>query len=167
LMKQLSIWKWNGVEAENLSIRPYSLYIDEDREIQISGHLLTVPTKETTSSFSSFGCCAEPRGIWVLRITPNNVQDLGHHLLQPQIHWADRLLAASGAKSPTAEGLASPSVLAYLRHAGFDANMIDKCHVLSSGEKGAFEISFGEGVKLWLAYKLRNGQPYFTDIRIE
>jgi hypothetical protein len=167
LMKQLSVWRLNGVEAESLSIRSYSLYIDEDREIQINGNLLTVPTKETTSSFSSFGCCAEPRGIWILRINPNSVQDLGHHFLQPQIQWADRLLAASGAKSPAADGLASLSVLAYLRHAEFDANMIDNCHVLSSGEKGAFEISFGEGVKLWLAYKLRRGQPYFTDIRVE
>lgn len=170
LMKQLSVWQWNGVEAENLRIRSYSLYIDEDRDIQIIGNLLTVPTKETTSSFSSFGCCAEPRGMWILRINPDNVQDLGHHFLQPQIQWADRLLAASRAKSPAAAGLASPSVLAYLRHADSDGNLgnvVDQCHVLSSGKKGAFEISYGEGVKIWLAYQLRNGQPYFTDVRVE
>lgn len=167
LMKQLSVWRWNGSEAEKLQIRSYSLYIDEDREIQIVGNLLTVPTKETTSSFSSFGCCAEPRGVWILRINPDKVQDLGHHFLQPQIQWADRLLAASRAKSPAAPSLASPSVLAYLEHAEFDANMVDQCHVLSSGKKGTFEISFGEGVKLRLAYRLRNGQPYFTDVHIE
>lgn len=167
LMKQLSIWRWNGSEAENLRIRSYSLYIDEDREIQIFGNLLTVPTKETTSSFSSFGCCAEPRGVWILRISSESVQDLGHHFLQPQIQWADRLLAASRTKSPAATGLASPSVLAYLKHAEFDGNMVDQCHVLSSGKKGAFEISFAEGVTLRLTYRLRNGQPYFTDIHIE
>lgn len=167
LMKQLSVWRWNGTEAENLHIRSYSQYVDEDREIQVLGNLLTVPTKETTSSFSSFGCCAEPRGVWIFRINPDNVQDLGHHFLQPQIQWADRLLAASRAKSPTAAGLASPSVLAYLKHAQFDANMVDRCEVLSSGKKGAFEISFSEGARLRLAYRLRNGQPYFTDIHIE
>jgi hypothetical protein len=58
-------------------------------------------------------------------------------------------------------------VLAYLRDADFDANIVDQCHVLSHGRKGTFEISFGEGTKLWLAYRLRSGQPYFTDIRVE
>jgi proteasome lid subunit RPN8/RPN11 len=167
LMKQLSVWQWNGAEAENLVIRSYKLYIDEDRGIQLIGNLLSVPTKETTSSFSSFGCCAEPRGIWTLRIAPGKVQDLGHRFLQPQIEWADRLLATSRANSPAAAGLAAPSVLAFLRNAEIEANMIDQCHVLSSGRKGAFEISFAEGTKLWFAYRLRNGQPYFTGVRVE
>jgi hypothetical protein len=39
--------------------------------------------------------------------------------------------------------------------------------VLSSGRKGAFEISFAEGTKVWFAYRLRNGQPYFTGVRVE
>jgi len=167
LMKQLGVWQWNGAQAENLIIRSYQLYIDEDRDIQLVGNLLTIPTKEATRSFSSFGCCAEPRGIWVLRVTPLKVQDLGHRFLQPQIEWADRLLAASRAKSPAAERLAAPSVLAILRRTEVDALIVDDCHVLSHGRKGAFEISFGEGTKLWFAYRLRNGQPYFTDIRVE
>ena len=166
-MKQLGVWQWNGTEAENLIIRSYQLYIDEDRGIQLVGNLLTVPTKETTRSFSSFGCCAEPRGIWILRIAPGKVHDLGHRFLQPQIQWADRLLAASRAKSPAAAGLAAPSVLAFLRRTEVDADAVDQCHVLSHGRKGAFEISFGVGTKLWLAYRLRNGQPFFTDIRVE
>jgi hypothetical protein len=167
LMKQLSVWQWNGTEAENLVIRSYKLYIDEDREIQLVGDLLSVPTKEETSSFSSFGCCAEPRGIWILRITPDGVRDLGHRFVQPQIQWADRLLAASRSNSPAAANLASPSVLSYLWHTEFDDDIIDQCHVLNSGKKGAFEISFGEGVTLWLSYRLRNGQPYFTDIHVK
>jgi hypothetical protein len=167
LMKQFGVWQWNGAEAGNLLIRSYQLYIDEDRDIQFVGNLLSIPTKETTSSFSSFGCCAEPRGIWMIRVSSGKIEDLGHRLLQPQIGWADRLIAASRANSRAAAGLAAPSVLAFLRHAEFDGIMIDQCHVLSSRKKGAFEISFGEGVKLWLAYRLRNGQPYFTGIRIE
>jgi hypothetical protein len=167
LMKQLSVWQWNGAEAENLVVRSYKLYIDEDRAIQLVGDLLSVPTKEETRSFSSYGCCAEPRGMWILRINPDKVRDLGHRFLQPQIQWADRLLASIGPRSSVAEGLASPSVIAYLRHTRFDADSIDECHVLSSGKKGAFEISFGVGTKLWFAYELRNGQPYFTRIRVE
>jgi hypothetical protein len=166
-MKQLSVWRWNGDEAESLAIQSYSQYIDEDRDTQFVGNLLTVPTKETTSSFSSFGCCPEPRGIWIIRITPKNVQDLGHRFVQPQIQWTDRLLAATGTRSSSASNLASPSVLDYLRRDELDAYLtVDKCHVLTSGKKGTFEISFGEGVKLWLAYRLRNGQPYFTDVRV-
>jgi hypothetical protein len=66
-----------------------------------------------------------------------------------------------------ATDLAAPSVLTYLSHNGVDAQEIDECRVLSHGKKGAFEITFGEGQKLWLAYRLRNGQPYFTDVRVE
>lgn len=167
LMKQLSVWQWNGNEAENLVIRSYKLYIDEDRGIQLIGNLLTVPTKETTSSFSSYGCCAEPRGVWILRINPGNVQDLGHRFLQPQIQWADRLLAAAGAKSSVTAGLASPSVIAYLSHAEIEMDAIDRCHVLRGGKKGAFQISFGVGTNLQLEYELRNGQPFFTRVRVE
>jgi len=166
LMKQLSIWQWNGAEAQNLVIRSYGLYIDEDREIHLVGDLLTVPTKETTSSFSSYGCCAEPRGMWILRLNSDHVQDLGHRFLQPQIQWTDRLLAAAGAKPSVAAGLASPAVIAYLRHSEIEMDAIDKCQVLSSGKKGTFEISFGVGTKIWFAYDLRNGQPYFTHVRV-
>ena len=167
LMKQLSVWQWTGTEAQKLVIRSYDLSVEDDREIQLVGNLLTVPTKETTSSFSSYGCCAEPRGMWILRINSDHVQDLGHRFLQPQIQWADRLLAATGAKSSVAAGLASPSVIAYLRHTEIEMDSISECHVLSSGKKGAFQISFGVGTKLWFAYELRNGQPYFTHIRVE
>jgi len=167
LMKQLSVWQWNGTEAQNLVIRSYDLYIDEDRGIQLVGNLLTVPTKETTSSFSSYGCCAEPRGIWILRINSDKVSDLGHRFLQPQIQWADRLLAATGAKSSVAADLASPSVIADLRHSEIEMDAIDKCRVLSSGKKGTFEISFGIGTRLRLTYELRNGQPYFTHVRVQ
>jgi len=166
-LKQLSVWQWNGTEARNLLIRSYRLYIDEDRDIQILGNLLTVPTKETTSSFSAYGCCAEPRGIWMIRVTADKVEDLGHHFVQPQIQWVDRLLEAVKANSPRAAEMASPSVLARLRREGYEMDVIDQCRVLRSGKKGAFEISLDEGATLWLAYRLRNGQPYFMDIRIE
>ena len=167
LMKQLSVWQWNGNDAENLAIRSYRQYIDEDRSIQIVGDLLTVPTKEQTESFSAFGCCAEPRGIWMLRIGPEKTQDLGRVFLQPEILWADRLLAASRTKSPLAATLGSPAVIAYLRQTEFDGIMVDKCRIVSRGRRRSFEITFGEGVRLWLAYRLRNGQPYFTDVRVE
>ena len=167
LVKQLSVWQWNGFVAKNLVIKSYNLYIDEDRDIDVVGNFVSIPTKESTDSFSSLGCCAEPRGVWILRIEPDRIQDLGHHFLQPQIQWADRLLTESRAKSPHAASLASPSVVAFLRKTDFDGIMIDRCNVLSSGKKGEFEISFAEGVKLRLAYRLRTGQPYFTDIRFE
>jgi hypothetical protein len=167
LMKQFSVWRWNGSEARSLIIRSYRLGVDEDRDIQLVGNLLSIPTKEVTMSFSSFGCCSEPRGIWILHIDPDKVEDLGHRFLQPQILWVDRLLAASRVKSPAAVGLAATSVLTCLKGAEIDVFEIDHCTVLSRGKKGAFEISFGEGAKLWLAYRLRNGQPYFTDVRFE
>jgi hypothetical protein len=167
LMKQLSVWQWNGTEAENLVIQTYMLGIEDGRGIKAVDDILIVPTKEPTHSFSSYGCCEEPRGTWTIRIAPDHTQSLGHRFLQPQIQWADRLLAATGSKSSGATGLASPSVIAYLRHAEIETDAIDKCHVLSRGKKGAFEISLGGGPKLRLAYTLRNGQPYFTSARYE
>jgi hypothetical protein len=105
--------------------------------------------------------------MWILRINSEKVQDLGHRFLQQQIQWADRLLAVTGAKSSVAAGLASPSVVAYLRRTEIEMDSIDECHVLSSGKKGAFQISFGVGTKLWFSYELRNGQPYFTHVRVQ
>jgi hypothetical protein len=164
LMAQLSVWQWNGADAEDLLIRHYGVYIDDGRDIQIVGNLLSVPTKEETRSFSSFGCCAEPRGVWTVRVDPAKVQDLGHRYLQPQIQWADQLLAARRSKRQV---MAVPSVVAFLQHTEIDANIVDSCQVLGTGRKGAFQISFGEGTKLWFAYRLRNGRPYFTGIRAE
>jgi hypothetical protein len=105
--------------------------------------------------------------MWTLRIIPDHVQDLGHQFLQPQIQWADQLLVATGSKASAAADLASSSVIAYLRHTELDADAIDKCAVHKRGRKGDFEISFGVGTKLWLAYELRNGRPYFTKVRVE
>jgi len=167
LMKQLSVWQWNGTEAENLVIQSYRLGAEDDRAIRLVDDLLIVPTKEITKSFSSYGCCAEPRGTWTIRIAPDRTQNLGHRFLQPQIQWADRLLAATGSKSSSATGLASPSVIAYLKHTEIETDAVDKCHVLRSGEKGVFEISFGAGTKLRLAYTLRKGRPYFTSVRAQ
>jgi hypothetical protein len=158
LMKQFSIWEWDGESAKPLLIRSYKDYVDDKREIRVLSDQVSIPTKEETRSFSSFGCCAEPRGIWLVRLEPSEVKNLGHRFVQPEIAWADRLLA-------TKRG-ASPAVLRYLRHAELDADMIDKCKVLHSGQTGDFEISFGEGTTLWLAYRLRNGRPYFTAIRV-
>lgn len=165
-LKQFSIWEWNGTAAKIVLINSYMLYVDDDREIQFANGRLLVPTKESTASFSSYGCCGEPRGTWTLQVTSDKVRDRGHIFLQPQILWADRLVSAVHSGRPAGANMASASVRHSLRHAEIDGEAIGKCDVQSSGDKGAFEIVFGSGAKLWLSYRLRNGLPYFTDVRV-
>jgi hypothetical protein len=86
--------------------------------------------------------------------------------LQPQILWADRLVSAVHSGRAAGANMASAAVRHSLRHAEIDGEAIGKCDVQSSGDKGAFEIVFGSGAKLWLSYRLRNGLPYFTDVRV-
>jgi hypothetical protein len=95
------------------------------------------------------------------------VENLGHTFLQPQIKWASQLLAAAVSKHSNAAVLASPAVLATIRHGEVDANMVEECRVIRQGKTGEFELSFDEGTKLHFTYRLRNGQPYFTSVNVK
>jgi hypothetical protein len=44
--------------------------------------------------------------------------------------------------------------------------VLGECRVLRRGHRGAFALVVDEG-KLHFSYVLRNGRPYFTDVRVK
>lgn len=173
---QLSIWEWNGEEARPLLIKQYEHGADFGY-FDFDGTTFRISTKEPLETFWSCGMCADPQGVWTVRVTPNGVEDLGHRYLQPQIHWADELLALIGAGRDTGR-LCEPRVRAaidaWIRNAktqsgdeSFSWGMLGDCRVLQRGRvSGKFDIQT-EGGRLRFRYLLRGGRAYFTGVSIE
>jgi hypothetical protein len=164
---QYSIWRWDGQRASSLFAHSYADYLDDGRGVAIAGDLITLPTKEWTRAFGVYGCCAEPRGVWRVRLTEEGARDLGHRLLQPEVGWADLLLRAIRKPAPAGEELASASVLRKLRRSELEIDSLAQCRVHRAGEKGSFTIEFGAGGKVWLAYERRAGRVYFTAVKVD
>ncbi|MBZ5646587.1 MAG: hypothetical protein LAN37_05115 [Acidobacteriia bacterium] len=181
-LAQLSVWEWNGFEALPLLIKTYH-YTWDDGTFRFDGKMLRIGTKEETQSFSSCGGCPEPRGIWTIRITPKDVQDLGHRFLQPEMEWADELLSKISAGADTA-GLARPDVVSTIKRVmqeissenqqpnesekedRFYWGMLNTFRSIKPGQHGVFELALDEA-RLRFTYVLRNGKPYFTKVRVD
>ena len=180
ILAQLSVWEWDGAEAKPLLIDVY-FYAADYGNFRFDGNTVRITTKEELKILFSCGMCPTPRGVWVLRITPDRVQDLGHRFVTPEIKWADELLSAIE-KGEDTMNLADPKVVATLKaHAEetqaedlkldpslsgkFSWGMLGACRVLRRGQEGAFELELDEG-RLHFTYLLRNGTPYFTNVKI-
>lgn len=178
-LAQLSMWEWNGAEAKPFLVKEYHYAADYD-VFDLDGKTLGISTKEPLRTFYSCGMCPEPRGVWILRVTPDGVEDLGHHFLQPELRWADELFSKIDEGADTRD-LAAVRVVTALKARiaevraeysaqhpswGFSWGMLDQCRVLRRGRWGAFELIVDAG-RLRFSYALRNGRPYFTDVRIE
>jgi len=182
-LNQLSIWEWEGAKAKPLLVDLYQNSWD-DEGFHLAGRTLRISTKEELKMLFSCGMCSEPRGLWTVRITPNGVQDLGHRFLKPEYQWADELLTRVN-KGTDATSLANPKVLEALKTKISDLRAIDSqvegleleptespwgmlslCRVLRRGKVGAFVLVVDEG-ELRFTYELRNGRPYFTNVKID
>jgi hypothetical protein len=184
ILAQLSIWEWDGAQATPLLVELYQ-YAADFRGFRFNGKTLQIATKEETGTFFSCGMCQQPRGIWTLKITPAGVENLGRRFLQPEVQWADELLAKVG-KGADTTNIADPKVVGILRaktdqikteHAPVDKStssgtmkfswgMLGQCHVLRRGQSGSFDLDLDEG-RLHFSYVLRNGRPYFTRVRVD
>lgn len=180
-LAQLSIWEWDGVEANPLIIKTYE-YAADYGGLRVVGSLVRVSTKEELETFFSCGMCPDPRGTWTIQITPNGVHDLGHRFKEPEFQWADELLSKVENGEDTT-GIADADVVAALKKEALDEQtqnppsnpsekekfswgMLSDCRVLSRGVHGAFLLSLDEA-SLRFSYELRNGRPYFTKVLIQ
>jgi hypothetical protein len=177
---QLSIWEWDGAQAMPLLVELFHHLWNSDGA-RFDGRTLRVSTKEELNTFSSCGGCPDPRGVWSIRITPDGVQDLGHRFLEPELQWADDLFSKVDKGMDTTE-LAEPVVVAALKARmqeekvqhppdpslgpDFYWGMLDRCRVIRRGRGGAFELVLDE-FQLRFSYVLRNGKPYFMDVKFE
>jgi len=178
-LDQLSVWEWDGAEAEPLLVEVYE-YAADYGGLSYDGTTVRIKTKEPLETLFSCGMCADPRGIWKVKITPDGVQNRGHRYLQPEIKWADAFLSKLD-KGDETDDLASDRVRAAIESAvkgikdenakygiapdQFSWGMLGECRVISRGQHGNFVISVDEG-RLTFRYVMRGGKPYFTDFRL-
>jgi hypothetical protein len=106
---QLSIWEWNGREARPLLIQNYQSTGDSG-EVEFDGEFLKVPTKEQFKTTFTCGTCLTPRAIWTIRVTPDEIKDIGREYDVPELNIADELWARL-LKSENADEIASPQVI--------------------------------------------------------
>jgi len=180
ILAQLSIWEWDGAKAHPLLVELYQ-YAADFGGFRLDGRTLQISTKEQLESMISCGMCPEPRGVWILRITPAEVANLGHRFLQPELQWADELLSMiDNGEDAThlADGKVIDALKARIRErdgarnpvrqpdeTGFSWGMLDECRVLSRGQRGMFVLVVDES-RLQFTYELREGRSYFTGVEI-
>lgn len=185
ILAQLSIWEWDGLEAQPLLLQVYQ-YAADYGSLQFDGKTLRIKTKEEPETFFSCGMCPEPRGIWTLRITPNGVQDLGHRFQKPEFQWADELLLRAQNRED-AKDLATQSAIEAVqaqireRQKEIDAEpkepeekheteyywgMLGGLRVFQRGKEGSFQLDLDEA-QFTFKYVMRGTEPYFTDVQIK
>jgi len=182
-LDQLSIWEWDGAEAKPLLVELYQ-YAADFGGFRFDGRTVRITTKEELETFFSCGMCPEPRGVWMVRIGPRGVRNLGHRFLKPELQWADELLSKIE-KGEDTTNLADGKVVEVLKariregqaeddaqardtseKTKFSWGMLGKCRVFGRGQRGAFDLELDEG-QMRFSYVLRNGKPYFTHVRIQ
>jgi hypothetical protein len=174
--KQLSIWEWDGTDARLLLIGLYYNTLGYGG-FQFDGRTLNIITKEQAATFYTASANPEPRGTWSIKIEPDCVQDLGRRFEKPELQWADDLFAkiskgedvSGSANTVTVEALKTRiqekiKDNATLGIKSFTWGDLWQCRILRRGRKGVFELKMEEGL-FRLSYTLRNGKPYFTDVK--
>jgi hypothetical protein len=178
-LAQLSIWEWDGVQANPLMVEVYH-YSFDFRRFHFDGRTLKISTKEELDVLDSCGQCTLPKGTWTVRIAPGGIHNLGHRFLQPEIRWADEVLSTIS-KGEDATNLADAKALDALRHLmqegpkaedrshpsrklELSLGLLEQVHVLRRGHRGAFVLLFDEG-PLRFDYVLRSRIPYFTSVK--
>jgi len=177
---QLSIWEWDGAEAKPLLVKAYQ-YARDYRSFHFDGRTIRIATKEELQILHACGMCPEPRAVWTIRITPDGVRDLGRWFQDPEIEWADELLARID-KGKETNDLAAASVVTAVKNyikkelaedavresslgKDFTWGMLEGCRIVSRGRQGAFVVSVDVG-QLRFSYVMRMGKPYFTKVQI-
>jgi len=107
---QISVWSWDGVMARPLTARDYTVMIDQAVGTRVEGDLLKVQQKKFFRTFYSCGSCEERQTDWIVRLTPEGIQDLGEKSAVPELDVVDELFYRTIHHKPAA-GLAAPSVL--------------------------------------------------------
>jgi len=117
LQGQLSVWEWDGTRAIPLLIRHYTSNFDlsgGDGPIKFDGQFIRVRTKESFKAFMDYSCSRDPEGEWTIRITPEEVMDLGVRRVHPELDLIDDLFDRINRRR-NAEQLAAPTVISALQ----------------------------------------------------
>jgi hypothetical protein len=180
-ISQISIWEWDGMEANPLLIGLYQFALDKGG-FHFDGKTIKIITKEEVSSFYTTSPDPEPRGSWTIRVKPDAILDMGRRFEKPELQWADELFSKIH-KGDNVSDIADAKVTEYLkkrmkevqsetlkRIPSWDPNWFSwgelrECKILHRGQRGAFELSLDEGL-FHFDYILRNGKAYFINVSI-
>jgi hypothetical protein len=88
---QTSVWLWDGKTAKPQVVHAYAFVIDQSVGTHVEGDLLKVQQKKFFRTFFSCGICEERQTDWIVRVTPEGVEDLGEKSLVPELDVADEL----------------------------------------------------------------------------
>lgn len=108
---QISVWSWDGVMARPLIARDYTVMIDQAVGTRVQGDLLKVQQKKFFRTFYSCGSCEERQTDWIVRLTPEGIQDLGEKSAVPELDAVDEFFYRT-IHHRSATNIAAPSVLA-------------------------------------------------------
>jgi hypothetical protein len=110
---QLSLWVWNGEDAQPIKIVPYAFQIDQPGTVRVEGDLLRLRHKDEFKSFFACGGCEGRQRVQSFQIVPDDVSDLGDVSVAPDLDLVDELFRRVLDKTPANE-LATPAVIAIL-----------------------------------------------------
>lgn len=89
--KQISLWIWDGQAARALIVRDYRVSWFQSKLTSLEGDLLKVHEKGQFRMFSSCAGCEERQVDWILRVTPDGLEDLGETSSTPQMDAVDEM----------------------------------------------------------------------------
>ena len=88
---QISLWAWDGKTARPQIARHYTVMIDAAVGTRLEGNLLKVREKTFFRTFSTYGPSEERKTDWIVRLTPQGIEDLGETSLNPELDVVDEL----------------------------------------------------------------------------
>lgn len=172
--KQISIWEWRRSKAVPLLVRSYTSVVEGLEDITFAENLLTMHTKEPSKILSSCGSCTDPEGIWTIRITPDEVTDLGHRCRDPEFPLIDELLYRMANDRPIFD-IARPQLARELAPMfpdneygkEFDVGPLDQWRA-SRGRNQTIVDLIADGMgALMFSVERRNDRGFVTGVRLE
>jgi hypothetical protein len=109
--EQISFWVWDGVTARPQLTRVYAVYADQEVGTRVEGDLLKVQQKKRFRTFYSGEDSGERQTDWIVRITPDGMEDLGEKSLVPELDAVDELFYRVINGKPASD-IAAPAAVA-------------------------------------------------------
>ncbi|QOY89206.1 hypothetical protein [Paludibaculum fermentans] len=109
--KQISVWVWDGQAARPLIIHDYRVTWFQSKFTRLEGDLLKVHEKRQFRMFYVCAGCEERQIEWVVRVTPDGLEDLGETSSTPQMDAVDELFYRL-TRGESAAAVATPAAIA-------------------------------------------------------
>jgi hypothetical protein len=108
--EQISLWVWDGVTARPQLSRYFLVMLDQKVKTRMEGDFLKVQQKKDFRTFFPCGECEGRQTDWIVRITPENITEVGEKSLVPELDAVDELFYRV-INSKSAADIAAPAVI--------------------------------------------------------